>query len=72
MGVTPPPNPFLQQASGQILKNDVNVFSSTLDLLLGNMSQRPNPKSLTGDKVDSGVGLLVVNVLESTLEYRDQ
>jgi hypothetical protein len=32
--------------------------------------QRPNPNSLTGDgvKADSGIGLLMVNVLESTLE----
>jgi hypothetical protein len=39
--------------------------------------QRPNPKSLIGDKVDSGIGLRstwhiglpMVNVLESTLEW---
>jgi hypothetical protein len=38
---------------------------------------RPNPKSLTGDKVDSGIGLRstlayglpMVNVFESTLEW---
>ncbi len=30
-----------------------------------------NPKSLTGDKVDTGIGLwsTLANVLESTLEY---
>jgi hypothetical protein len=31
--------------------------------------QRPNPKSLLGDKVDSGIGLSMVHVLESTLEW---
>jgi hypothetical protein len=33
---------------------------------------RPNPKSpRQGDKVDSGIGLPMVNVLESTLECMD-
>ncbi len=34
------------------------------------VAQRPNPKSLTGgDKVDSGKGLPMENVLDSTLEW---
>jgi hypothetical protein len=45
--VTPSPHPYLQQASGQIFQDDVNGFSSTSDSLLCNISQKPNPKSLT-------------------------
>ncbi len=30
---------------------------------------RPNPKSLTGDKVDYGIGLSMVNMLEPTLKW---
>jgi hypothetical protein len=45
--------------------------------VLSGFVQKPNPKSLVGElsrlwhrvKVDSGIGLPVVNVLESTLEW---
>ncbi len=33
---------------------------------MGRCDMRPNPKPLTGDKVDSGIGLAMVNVLVST------
>jgi hypothetical protein len=39
-GVTPPaPTPFLQEASGQIYKDDVNGFSSTSDIYFTLLTQ---------------------------------
>ncbi len=58
----------IQVMKSQVCIKDGVTAVYTGQLLTVHYIKRPNPKSLTGDKVDSSIGLPMINVLESTLE----
>jgi hypothetical protein len=48
---------------------NINIKQDFFDFKQSEQTLRPNPSPWMGDKVDSGIGLSMVNVLESILEW---